>query len=82
MEDKDTDEEVSGTEDEAGSGTAETEELEEEVGRRDRLEEIIGSKDKKPAEVVVRLMYEWMEVHGVDSTLQFLSADSTNSNTG
>ena len=49
---------------------------------RDRLEEITGAKDKKPAEVVARLIYNWLQIHGVDKTLQFLSVDSTNSNTG
>ena len=43
-----------------------------------------GTKDskKKPAEVVARMIYEWMKLHGVTHTLQFLSCDSTNSNTG
>ena len=35
-----------------------------EITRRNRLEEIKGTKDPKPAEVISTLMYEWMEVHG------------------
>ena len=60
----------------------EIEETDEEKDMRDRLEEITGAKDKKPAEVVARLIYNWLQIHGVDKTLQFLSVDSTNSNTG
>ena len=45
---------------------------------RDRLEEITGARNRKPAEVVAQLIYDWLKVHGVDGTLKFLSADSTN----
>ena len=60
----------------------EIEETDDERDMRDRLEEITGARDRKPAEVVAQLIYDWLKVHGVDDTLQFLSADSTNSNTG
>ena len=49
--------------------------------RRLRLEGIIN-ENPKPAAVVAKIMYRWMVIHGIDQTLQFLSGDSTNSNTG
>lgn len=58
------------------------EESAENNERRERLEEIIGAKNAKPAEVVASMMHDCIRIHGVDSTLQFLCADSTNSNTG
>ena len=39
-------------------------------------------KKQKPAEVVARLVYDWLKTHGLHTTLQFLACDSTNSNTG
>lgn len=36
----------------------------------------------KPSEAVARILFEWMETHGIDMTLTHLGADSTNSNTG
>ena len=53
----------------------EAEETAEEKSRRERLEKIT-------ALTVAFLIYNWMKAHGVDKTLQFLSGDSTNSNTG
>ena len=53
----------------------------EDKERRKRLEQIID-EDPKPASVVARMMYRWMQSHGIDQTLQFLTGDSTNSNTG
>ena len=59
----------------------EAEETAEEKSRRERLEKITGS-NPKPALTVALLIYNWMKAHWVDKTLQFLSGDSTNSNTG
>ena len=67
-------------EDEDESGTVE--ETAEERERKERLEEIVGAKEPKPAKVVAALMYEWMTLHWVDKTIQSLSGESTNSNTG
>ena len=39
-------------------------------------------KKQKPAEVVARMIYDWLKLHGLTCTLQFLACDSTNSNTG
>ena len=61
--------------------TDEAEETAEEKSRRERLEKITGS-NPKTALTVALLIYNWMKAHGVDKTLQFLSGDSTNSNTG
>ena len=68
-------------EEEEEGGEAEIYETPEDEERRLRLEKIIGA-DPKPAATVALMIFRWMQLHGVDQTLQFLSADSTNSNTG
>ena len=61
--------------------TTEVNESPEDKERRERLSKIID-EDPKPSSVVARMMYSWMQLHGIDQTLQFLTGDSTNSNTG
>ena len=39
-------------------------------------------KKQRPAEVVARRIYDWLNLHGLTCPLQFLACDSTNSNTG
>ena len=39
-------------------------------------------KKQKPAEVVAMMIYDWLKLHGLTCTLQFLACDSMNSNTG
>jgi hypothetical protein len=48
----------------------------------DTAEKPQEAKKPKPAEVVARIIFEWLKLHGLTLTLEFLSADSTNSNTG
>ena len=82
QETEEVDQETEEADQESDDGEAnKPEETSEEKSRRKRLEKIIGS-NPKPALAVALLMYEWMKAHGVDKTLQFLSGDSTNSNTG
>lgn len=50
-----------------------------EVGAREAGE---NTEKPKPAEVIARMIYEWIKIHGLTISLQFLACDSTNSNTG
>ena len=52
------------------------------VDGENNIEDVPRQAEKKPAEKVADLLLEWMRDVGVDESLQFLSADSTNSNTG
>ena len=66
----------------ANDDTAEESQGEEtgESGDEDISEE--QEKKQKPAEVVARMIFDWLKLHGLTCTLQFLACDSTNSNTG
>ena len=55
---------------------------EQDIDIETSVEEQQRPVEKKPAEKVADLLLEWMREVGVDESLQFLSADSTNSNTG
>ena len=60
------------------------EEASEQEIEEDGIEEgvIRQELEKKPAEVVARILLNWILTHGVEKTLTHLAGDSTNSNTG
>ena len=71
--------------DSKGSSEDDTNSINSDQDEEDNKEESSNLQkelEKKPAEVVARLLVEWMTIYGIDETLKLLAADSTNPNTG
>ena len=73
------------TDDDSENNSDEDTEVTEQTGDVEVQDSNVSEKQKKqkkPAEVVARLLWNWLVDHGVDMTLTHVGVDSTTSNTG